>query len=325
MKAAKYLFAAAAAAAMLACGGAGNRTGKSGGSGNDGSGGGGGRQLKYSQFTPAVPPAAIPPEEQNEWLREHFWDRFEFADSAYVAAQDTAVMVQLFAVYAVQMVGAGDTAPMARLMKRAEASPAAFGYFMFLADYVLHDPNSPLRDDELYIPVLESIIASPLAAETDKTAARYRLRMAMQNRPGSVANDFAFTDIDGRTSSLHETRAEWVLLFFSNPGCPLCAQITGQLQASEIITHATQSGRLKIISLYPDDDADEWRAHAGDMPRQWTYARDARHEIRDRQLYDLRAIPALYLLDSQKRVTVKDASEISLVEMQLARRTTVSE
>ena len=306
------MIAALAAAALCACGG---------GKHNDNSkNSDGAKQPKYRQFSlPVAPPAAVPPEQQAEWLREHFWDGFEFADSAYVAAQDSSAIIGLFVLYTMQAAGAGDAAQLVDVMKRAEAAPHTFRYFVSMAEKVLHDPNSPYRDDELYIPVLETIIASPLLDEAEKAVPRHDLRMAMQNRLGTAANDFRFTDINGRNSSLYKTEAEWLLLFFSNPGCPLCAEITRELQESETVTQAVAQGRLKIISLYPDDDVEAWRQHAGDIPRQWTYAHDAKHEIRDRQLYDLKAIPALYLLDSQKHVIIKDAADISLVEMQLAR------
>lgn len=272
----------------------------------------------YPRFSLPAIPAAVPPEQQREWLREHFWDGFRFADSAYVAAQDTAAMIRCFAIYAVQAVGQDDPSHIARLMQRAEASTLSRQYFAFLAERVLHDPNSPLRNDELYIPVLESVLASPQADSTEKIVARHDLRMARQNRVGHTANDFKFTDIHGHSSSLGSVKAPFVLLFFSNPGCLMCAQTAQALGQSEVITRAVKQNRLKIIMIYPDDDLEAWRNHAAEIPSQWLYVRDAEHEIRDRMLYDLKAIPALYLLDQAKRVVVKDAAEIGPVEQCLA-------
>ena len=33
-------------------------------------------------------------------------------------------------------------------------------YFTMLAQQVIHDPNSPLRNDEFYIPVMQAVLAS---------------------------------------------------------------------------------------------------------------------------------------------------------------------
>ena len=310
IEAVKYIVIAAASAVLFACGGrsgsAVNGSAKSSAS------------TAPRQFTFPAPPAAVPPGEQQAWLCEHFWDRFEFADSAYVAAQDSSSIIGLFVLYAMQLVDPADPSPLARLMKRAEASPHAFRYFLSIADEVLHNPNSPYRDDERYIPVLECAVASPLLDEAEKTAPRHDLLMARRNRIGHAANDFTFTDIHGRNATLYSVASRWTLLFFSNPGCPLCAEIARLLTESAAVTQALTEGRLTIVMLYPDDDVEAWRGHAPEIPAAWIYARDADSEIRRRQLYDLKAIPALYLLDAEKRVRVKDASELSLIEMHLA-------
>lgn len=306
----KYIVIAAASAALFACGG---RSGSAVNGSAKGS-----ASAAPRQFTFPSPPAAVPPGEQQAWLCEHFWDRFEFADSAYVAAQDSTAMIGLFALYAVQVVDPSDPSPLAALMRRAEASRHTFRYFLSMAEEVLHNPNSPYRNDELYIPVVECAVASPLLDEAEKTAPRHDLRMAMQNRIGHAANDFTYTDIHGRTSTLGRIASEWTLLFFSNPGCPLCAEIARRLTESPTVSRAVAGGRLTIVTLYPDDDLEAWRQHAGDYPAGWICARDTDFRIRRQQLYDLKAIPALYLLDADKRVLVKDAAEISLIEMYLA-------
>ena len=313
----KYLIATAAAAAMFACAGSGRKAGDAARD-SDKQPDATTSHGDYRQFALPPIPAAVPPEQQRPWMQEHFWDGFRFADSAYVAAQDSDIMVRLFALYAVQVVDPRDPTPLGNLMRRAEAHGHTLRYFLSLAERVLHDPNSPLRNDELYIPVLEAATASPRLSPAEKIAPQHDLRMARQNRIGHTANDFTFTDIDGRNSSLHGIRSPFVLLFFSNPDCPLCARIAGELQTSAVITRAVAARRLQIVMLYPDDDLAAWRRHAREIPASWSYARDGGHEIRDGELYDLKAIPALYLLDSLKRVVVKDASAIGHVERALA-------
>lgn len=306
----KHLILVAAATAMLfACGG---RSVRENGSRDAG-------HAASRIFTPSLQvPAAVQHEDAQAYLLDHFWDDFQFADSAYVAGQDTSAMLRYFALYAVQLVPPGDTSPLVRLMQRAEASSNTFRYFMFLAEKVLYDPNSQLRDDELYIPVLECIMATDSIDELEKKAPRHRLRMALQNRPGHAANDFEYITFDGRRSSLYGTQAEYLLLFFNNPGCPMCRDIRMALEASDIVRQNVSSGRLKILMLYPDDDVDEWRKYAAEMPSEWIYARDDKSAISNGLLYDLKAIPALYLLDSRKRVAVKDASDLTVIEMILS-------
>ena len=106
-------------------------------------------------FLPALAPAGLSPDEQRDYLRRHYWDRFDFTDTLFVSEADTVQMIEAFARYiAVLSDRPADSAPMDSLMRRASSSKPMLDYFAMLAGTVLHDPNSPLRNDEFYICLL---------------------------------------------------------------------------------------------------------------------------------------------------------------------------
>lgn len=272
-------------------------------------------------FLPAIAPAALAPEERVEWLRWHYWDNFDFADTAFLARADTLQLFEAYARY-VQLLFSvpTDGAPMDSLMRRAAVSRPMLDYFAMLADRVLGDPNSPLRNDEFYIPVLRAQLSSPWYDEYERLAPEYRLSLASQNRIGQQANDFRYTLASGATGTLYGLRAEYVLLFINNPGCPMCREIREAISASPMLTELIEHGRLRVLALYPDENLDEWRAYREQIPASWINAYDDGCVLREKGLYDLSAIPSLYLLDAQKRVLVKDATDVALVEEVIDRR-----
>lgn len=272
-------------------------------------------------FLPAIAPAALAPEERVEWLRWHYWDNFDFADTTFLARADTLQLFEAYARY-VQLLFSvpTDGAPMDSLMRRAAVSRPMLDYFAMLADQVLGDPNSPLRNDEFYIPVLRAQLSSPWYDEYERLAPEYRLSLASQNRIGEPANDFRYTLASGATGSLYGLRAEYVLLFINNPGCPMCREIREAISASPMLTELIEHGRLRVLALYPDENLDEWRAYREQIPASWINAYDDGCVLREKGLYDLSAIPSLYLLDAQKRVLVKDATDVALVEEVIDRR-----
>lgn len=272
-------------------------------------------------FLPAIAPAALAPEERVEWLRWHYWDNFDFADTAFLARADTLQLFEAYARYVQLLFSAPtDGAPMDSLMRRAAVSRPMLDYFAMLADQVLGDPNSPLRNDEFYIPVLRAQLSSPWYDEYERLAPEYRLSLASQNRIGEPANDFRYTLASGATGSLYGLRAEYVLLFINNPGCPMCREIREAISASPMLTELIEHGRLRVLALYPDENLDEWRAYREQIPASWINAYDDGCVLREKGLYDLSAIPSLYLLDAQKRVLVKDATDVALVEEVIDRR-----
>ena len=265
-------------------------------------------------------PMQIAPEERCTYLRDHFWDNFDFADTLYTTKADTVEMLRVYATYVSHIVGATDQEPIRRLMQRASVSKKMFEYFVMLSDKVLHDPNSPARSDELYIAVLEAQIASPHYDKYEKMAPEYALRLAMQNRIGHKANNFRYTDIKGRTRDMYSLRNDFVIVYINNPGCAMCRDISKALQESQLISQMQQEGQLKILAIYPDENLDEWHRHHSEIPSQWINGYDKGCLIEREMLYNINAIPALYLLDREKKVLVKDSTDVGEIEFHLTRR-----
>lgn len=272
-------------------------------------------------FLPALAPSHLSPEEQRDYLRWHYWDRFDFADTLFLSGTDTLQMIDAYARYIMLISDRPtDSAPMDSLMRKASVSRPMLDYFAMLAEKVLHDPNSPLRNDEFYIPVLQAQLAAPWYDEYERIGPEYDLHTVMQNRVGYKANDFRYTLASGKTGTLYGLQAEYVLLFINNPGCPMCREIREAITASPMLNEMIERGRLKVLALYPDEDLTEWRNYRDQIPPTWINAYDAGCVIRDRDLYNLNAIPSLYLFDRDKRVLVKDSVEVPQIEEVIDRR-----
>lgn len=272
-------------------------------------------------FLPAIAPSHLAPEEQREWLRWHYWDHFDFTDTLFLRRADRVQMFESYARYiALISDRPADGAAMDTLMRRASTSRPMLDYFATLAERVLHDPNSPLRNDEFYIPVLEAQLRAPWYDEYERIAPEYDLRMASQNRIGRPANDFRYTLASGRSGTLYGLQAEYVLIFINNPGCAMCREIREAITASPMLSEMIERGRLEVLAIYPDEDLTEWKAYRDQIPASWINAYDKGCRISSEGLYDLHAIPALYLLDRDKRVLVKDSTDVAQIEEVIDRR-----
>ena len=267
-------------------------------------------------FRPAALPSSLPASERAEYLRTHYWDTFDFADTLFIARADTLHMLDAFASYVA--LGA-DSVAMADLVRRASVSRPMLDYFGMLAERVLHDPNSPLRDVERYIPVLRGKLASPWYDTLERLGPETELRLALRNRVGEQAGDFRCTLASGATTRLYDLRADYTLLLLTDPECPMCRRTTEELLASPRLNELAERGTLRILTLYSGEDTAAWRRSLSHAPREWLHACDAACTVRDEGIYDLRALPALYLLDREKRVLVKDSADPAEIEEALDR------
>lgn len=309
-----YIAVAVVAAALVACGAQG-RVSK-------------GVQSKVEQSTTVVadylPNVAfkvkrasqmLDAEAQRAYYAEHFWDEFDFADSTFVAQVDNTLMIQTL-LTAVTLSSTPETAPeyLTKLMRQTVVSKPVMQYFLTMGEELFYDPNSPLRNDELYIPILRVALDSGLLDEYERLPYESDLHIASQNRVGQVANDFYLTLASGKRISLYDVEADYVLLFISNPGCPMCRDVKEAILASQLLSDMVEDESLKIVVLYPDADLDAWHAAKGDYPEEWINGYDAEQTIEANDLYDLKAIPSLYLLDADKRVLVKDSVSVPYIE-----------
>lgn len=257
-------------------------------------------------------------QQQRRQLIDGYWDNFDFNADTAVIAYDTLDIFYAMADYVQLIEPERADSLMEALMHRAESSRPVLDYFANICRMVLHDPNSPLRNDEYYIPVLKVLSVSPLMDEYDRLAPAYDLELALKNRIGKEANDITYTLANGRRGRLHDIEADYTLLMFNNPDCAMCSQLISDIESSPMLNEYLENGRLSIVAIYPDADIEAWRNYQSSMPVGWISGYDAGQIISRDRLYDLKAIPSLYLLDSDKRVMIKDGSDVVLVEHVIA-------
>jgi thioredoxin-related protein len=166
-------------------------------------------------------------------------------------------------------------------------------------------PNSSYRNQQLYAKILVAKINSNWYNEDEKELAKGKLTLSKQNNIGSAANDFKYTTPAGEEKSMYEIKANFLLLYFNNPECEACKEMKEALSQSAIINQKLKTGELKVLSIYADADKKNWRSHLGDYPKQWLQG-ITDGTLYKSKVYDLRAIPTMYLMDKDKKVLLKD-------------------
>ena len=252
--------------------------------------------------------------EQYEHYVAHFWDDFRFDLGEDVELYDAQEVYSAFAKYVMTIPAPKADSLLRALIHRAEASRPMLDYFAEMASEVLYDPNSPLRNDEYYIPILEELAKSPLMDEYDRQIPEHTLHIVRQNRIGSVANNFVYTLANDTQHQLHTIDADYTILLFNNPGCEMCKEVIAEIESSKRLKELNASYRIVTLAIYPDEDIEAWRKYLPQMPKGWTCGYDKEQTLTRNRLYDLKAIPSLYLLDRTKHVLVKDGVSISDIE-----------
>ena len=281
-------------------------------------------------FPDVVPPAMMESaSDRAEYMALHWWDGITEASREYpcdttlvsgVRKEDVeqkfANWVNILNMLDMSVVGKS----VVRLYDRAAAcekkdtSSNVFETFTDLVVKYLYDPNSPMRNEDHYAFYASRLAGSDLVDESMREKYAREVRLASLNRVGSKAADFRFTDKRGRMHTLYGIDAELTLLFFSNPGCSACKEIIDVLNNDPRISSLISEGVMAVLNIYIDEDLEEWRSYMPVYPEHWYNGFDPDLVIRGENLYNVRAIPSLYLLDRNKTVIMKDAPEARVFE-----------
>lgn len=269
-----------------------------------------------------VPGALTTQEEFDSYALSHYWDAFfsgasapSRTDSLYLGGVENGNFEQALANY-IQLLWYNRSSAAASLeslfgklesFQQANPSSMMYGRFTEVVSRYLYDPNSPLRDEDLYGPFVARMAQSPFTPEGMKPAYGRDAQMCSLNPVGSKAADFTFRDAGGRDHRLSGIKAPLTLLFFSNPGCSACKEIIDVLTCNQDLDARVKDGSIAVVNVYIDEELDEWRAYLSHYPSYWHTGYDPSYTIRKDLVYNVRAIPSLYLLDSDKTVIMKDA------------------
>lgn len=256
-----------------------------------------------------VPLTIAEPELRANYLAIHYWDKFDFGDTSFISLPD--ITEQALSNYINILNYASNqtvSASIKGMLAKAETDPAMFAHFCSIYDKYLYDPNSPLRNEEFYIPVLEFILASDKVDEVEKIRPQHQLELVLRNRVEQQATNICYTLSTGATGNLYDIKSDYIVLFFYNPDCDNCKEVRKEIATSELIRDLEQKKQLKVVAIYPDEDIAAWEKYQLSIPAEWISGYDKSLTIKEKELYDLKAIPTLYLLNKDKKVLLKDVS-----------------
>lgn len=141
-----------------------------------------------------------------------------------------------------------------------------------------------------------------------------RVKKSTEATEGKQAPQFALTLANGTEVGLADiwSKQTYTLLYFNNPDCPTCVETKAAMAKSPVLQSCMKDGSLHIVSVYTDEEPEQWRRHVADYPSTWTVAYDAPQRVVSEGLFDMSKTPAIYLVDSEGRILLSDTDLTSV-------------
>ena len=237
-------------------------------------------QAQQADFPyPEIPDEVEKPEARMAYLLEHFWQDYAFADSTAMNHEVGEQGMVDFLNF-MQHADSVMTAQGARVLADSlVAHPSALSFFEGLMAHYLDDPDSPLYSDVVYAQLLRALPETPQRS--------WLLEQLAKNQVDSRAADILVKNADGKQVRLYDIKSEQILLIFYDPDCKRCQRLEAQLKQEPQIM---QNPRLKVV-----------RKDVNDLNGE----------------YYVPHTPALYLLDKEKCVVLKNTQLDVLLQVLL--------
>lgn len=272
---------------------------------------------------PTVPDSITELEPRADYMVFHYWEKYNFQDTTLLAIPEYAEQaLSNFIALLSYASPQGRQQATDQWITLATSNAKSYDFFTKEAERYLYDPESPLKNEDLLLCVLNSILASPIGNEYDKVHAQFLHQLISRNQPGTPAENFAFELPDGKRDSLSTfAPGKPLLLMFFDPECESCKHTINQLHNDTTLTQALANNQLAILTIIPNDNENKWdnsspakiegvplRAENYDAQSENWYIAISLTDIKANALYDLKTLPSLYLLDSARNVLLKDTT-----------------
>lgn len=231
---------------------------------------------------PALPDTLRSVEQRAGYLSEHYWDNYNFADTLMLKSEE--VTEQGFVNF-IDILGRFNPAiaqkGIAGFTQKAFTNTAAKERFESLIEHYFENPQSPLRNDRVYLLFLEEMKNSPCFDEVEKERLAFKIKTTNKNLPGDIAINFNFKDENGKSHQLSDYRDQKVILYFYDPDCENCHKVSAWLKQQTI------PADIKVLKIIADNPISH--------------------------IYSLRAMPTIFLLDKGNLVVLKDCTAQELI------------
>ncbi len=154
-------------------------------------------------------------------------------------------------------------------------------------------------DEERMAELLRAALATGKLSDSQKATAEWMLHDVCEVNPrGAIAADFRFATPEASENTLLSFRpGEPLLVMFYNPDCGHCRETIDRLRNFRNLP--------QVLAVCIETPYKRWEATRTGLPENWIAAFD-RDDVMANDIYMIRQMPSIYLLDGDRRIELKN-------------------
>lgn len=264
--------------------------------------------LRAEQPVP-TPPQSIygNPQKLQEFIIRHYFDDFPWDDPRVFNSSATEDKIQNYCEFIYQIDRMDLDTFVIQTLQASSINETSLLTFFEKLDLKIGRCKSNYKVEHTYIKMLQYILTYPNVPKVRRLFYERELEIINKNLDGDIAPNFNLVLSTGDTTTLHDIKSEYILLFLHNPTCTTCREVRRRISNYDLLNQSIASGRLNVLTVYMEKDANVWNNYvkteaAPNYMHGWNYDT----VIEDKELYETRTIPYMFLLDKDKRIIRKN-------------------
>ena len=272
------------------------------------------RMAKVYQ-TPFIP-AVLDKEERLIFLKQHYFDRVDFSDTALLRSM---VFVNKAIAYlsfysnnrlTQKQLEAEFIKAVTLMLGAASVNPVIYKFWL---DYLVGGFDK-FHFDEVITYIADNFQDPSSCEDQDrKSALQKKLDTFKKIAIGKISPDMEVPDVKGKPVKLSEIKSEYTLVVFWASTCPHCVAMTPKLRE---LYDNQQPKRFEVISVSIDTSRADWTKFIKEQKLNWINVSDLKgFNGKSADDFNIYATPTMFLLDREKKILSKP---ISLMELEQA-------
>lgn len=259
---------------------------------------------------PTVPDNLSTLTDRSNFFLENFWNHCNFK-SAFSSKSKMQGAFNDFVTFMPYADAAVVHSAIEKLIKEVGKKPRNLLSLAEMAEGALYSDTAQIVCDECYLPFAQAVADNRKISKAEKSRFEYQAKALGGSQVGMTAPDFEYTTPDGTKGRLSDMPAgAYVLLFFNNPDCDECELARVRLAADVNLNDLVDRGLIKVMSIYPGEPDDEWKAKTATYNKKWIVG--AAPEVDE--IYDMRNPPVIYYLNGEHSILSKTFAIDNLIE-----------
>lgn len=265
--------------------------------------------VKISMEIPPPPPSFYQNRELLlSYYAEHTFDNYNFEDARLVYTPSTSDRIKEFSKLLYQFEREEDGLPYLKaLLTKMKHHTSTYYLFFDQLEKILGNYLSPFYMETIYITLLKDALSLPNLEDIREIRYRKELKTIDKNMRGDRVPNFDIKLPNDSLTTLYDFNSNYLILYFQNPDCPSCVEMRNRMAKMSVLNQAIDEHKVTVLTVYFEESEEVWKNYLNkEANPRYVNAWNYKYNIDSDELYDLRRIPYVFLLDKDKKVIKKD-------------------